>query len=94
MSKTESLGRYGGDEFIIAAQVSDQQDALQLLKRIHKNITEEPIIRHNKETITVSVTIGGITTNLRHSATAEELIELADEILVKGKIKQKGRVHI
>jgi len=88
------LGRYGGDEFIIAAQVSDQHDALQLLKRIHKNITEEPIIRDNKKTINVSVTIGGITTDPKHSATAEELIELADEILVKGKIKQKGRVHI
>lgn len=88
------LGRYGGDEFIIAAQVSDEQDAIQLLKRIHKNITQEPIALQKKGTASISVTIGGVTTDPQIAATAEELIEQADEILIKGKVKQKGRVHI
>lgn len=88
------LGRYGGDEFILAAQVSDQHDALQFLKRIHKGITQEPVFGCSEEGIRISVTIGGITTDPNTPKTAEELIEQADEILVKGKVKQKGRVHI
>ena len=88
------LGRYGGDEFIIAAQVSDQQDALQLLKRVHNNITQSPIINGEKKAIAVSVTIGGVTADPENPVSAEELIEQADEILIKGKVKQKGRVHI
>ncbi|WP_156768949.1 GGDEF domain-containing protein [Kangiella sediminilitoris] len=88
------LGRYGGDEFIVAAQVSDEHDAFQLLKRIHNNITQEPIVLQNKAPVSISVTLGGVTTNPQIATTAEELIEQADEILVKGKVKQKGRVHI
>ena len=88
------LGRYGGDEFIIAAQVSGEQDAAQLLKRIHTSITEKPVINGGKEPLFVAVTIGGVTTHPDEPITAEALIEQADEILVKGKVKQKGRVHI
>lgn len=88
------LGRYGGDEFILAAQVSDQHDAFQFLKRVHNSITERPIITNDKDAITISVTIGGVTTVPGSTKLAEDLVEQADEILVKGKIKQKGRVHI
>lgn len=88
------LGRYGGDEFIIAAQVSNEQDASQLLKRIHTSITEKPVMNGDKKPLYVTVTIGGVTTDPKTPSSAEELIEKADDILVKGKIKQKGRVHI
>lgn len=88
------LGRYGGDEFILAAQVSDQHDAFQFLKRVHSSITETPIMTNDKLEITISITIGGVSTTTGYTKSAEELIEEADEILVQGKIKQKGRVHI
>lgn len=88
------LGRYGGDEFIIAAQVASEQDASQLLKRVHTSITEKPVINGDDKPLYVTVTIGGVTSDPKSSTTAEELMEQADDILVKGKIKQKGRVHI
>ncbi|GAA4357753.1 diguanylate cyclase [Kangiella marina] len=88
------LGRYGGDEFILAAEVSGQRDAAQLLKRVHSSITETPIVDNGKGALSVMVTIGGVTTDPNIPVTAEELIEAADEILIKGKVKQKGRVHI
>ncbi|PXF63824.1 GGDEF domain-containing protein [Kangiella spongicola] len=88
------LGRYGGDEFILAAQVSDHHDALQFLKRVHTSITETPITTNDKKSLKISVTIGGVSTTTGDTKSAEELIEEADEILIKGKVKQKGRVHI
>lgn len=88
------LGRYGGDEFIIAAEVSDKKDATQLLKRIHKNITSQPVMDKNEEPIEVSITIGAMVAEASDLVTALQMIEQADDILVRGKVKQKGHIHI
>ncbi|ACV27485.1 GGDEF domain-containing protein [Kangiella koreensis] len=88
------LGRYGGDEFIFAAEVSDKKDASQLLKRIHRNITSHPVIDKNDEAIAISITIGAVVAEASDLVTALQMIEEADQILVSGKVKQKGHVHI
>lgn len=88
------LGRYGGDEFIVAAEVSDKKDATQLLKRIHKNITSQPVMDKNEEPIEVSITIGAMVAEASDLVTALQMIEQADDILVHGKVKQKGHIHI
>ncbi|AUD79503.1 GGDEF domain-containing protein [Kangiella profundi] len=88
------LGRYGGDEFIVAAEVSDKKDATQLLKRIHKNITSHAVIDKNNKAIEVSITIGAVVAEASDLVTALQMIEEADDILVSGKVKQKGHIHI
>lgn len=88
------LGRYGGDEFIVAAEVSDKKDATQLLKRIHRNISSHPVIDKNDESIAISITIGAVVAEASDLVTALQMIEEADQILVSGKVKQKGHVHI
>ena len=88
------LGRYGGDEFIVAAEVSDKKDATQLLKRIHKNITSHAVIDKNDKAIEVSITIGAVVAEASDLVTALQMIEEADDILVSGKVKQKGHIHI
>lgn len=88
------LGRYGGDEFIVAAEVSDKKNATQLLKRIHKTIVENPVITKDGQAIEISITIGAFVAEVSDMVTALQMIEEADQILVKGKVKQKGHIHI
>lgn len=88
------LGRYGGDEFIVAAEVSDKKDALQLLKRIHKSIIEKSVTDKKGNEIAISITIGGYVAEASDLVTALQMIEQADDILVRGKVKQKGHIHI
>ncbi|NVK22450.1 MAG: diguanylate cyclase [Kangiellaceae bacterium] len=88
------LGRYGGDEFCIAAEVADQTLAISLLKRLQLNITQEPVIDKEGKPHKINVTIGAFIATPEQQVTAQELIEKADDILVKGKINQKGKVHI
>ncbi len=88
------LGRYGGDEFVVAAEVSDKKDAIQLLKRIYSSIVEKPVRDKKGEPIEINITIGAFVAESSDMMTAAKMIEEADEILVKGKIKQKGHIHI
>lgn len=88
------IGRYGGDEFCIAAQVQDQSDAVNLLKRVHSAVTDKAFNLSLDLAQNISITLGAIVTDGKQDSTAVELIEAADRILIKGKINQKGKVHI
>ena len=88
------LGRYGGDEFCIAASVANTADAMQLLKRVQQKITNESIIVSKELELDVTVTIGAYVAEPSSDFHPEMLIAEADQILVKGKINQKGKIHI
>ena len=88
------IGRYGGDEFCIAAQVQDQSDAINLLKRVHSAVNEKTFSLNRELSQNISITLGAIVTKGTQDLTAIELIEAADKILIQGKINQKGKVHI
>ncbi len=88
------LGRYGGDEFCIAASVANTADAIKLLKRIQNNIHNEKIQINDDTAIHVSITIGAYVADPNSDFHPEVLISEADKVLVKGKINQKGKVHI
>ncbi|MDX1475489.1 MAG: diguanylate cyclase [Reinekea sp.] len=88
------LGRYGGDEFIVAAEVSDKTDATRLLKRIHQSITDKAVSTQDGQLVQVSITMGAFVAQASDMVTALQMIEEADQILVKGKVKQKGHIHV
>lgn len=88
------LGRYGGDEFCFAASVADHQDAMYLLKRIKSSVTQEPIQVTDETDINLSITIGAYVADPNSDFHPKQLIAQADNILVKGKVNQKGKIHI
>ena len=57
LRESDLFGRYGGDEFSIAAQVKDRSDAINLLKRLQHNIISVPVTTKSLQTHTISVTI-------------------------------------
>ncbi len=88
------LARYGGDEFCLAAIVADTQDAVRLLKRVQTQVESSPINLNGGAQISASVTIGAYVSVPDTNLSPEALIAQADQILIKGKVKQKGKIHI
>ncbi|NVJ67025.1 MAG: diguanylate cyclase [Gammaproteobacteria bacterium] len=88
------LARYGGDEFCIAASVSDTSDAMSLLKRVKQSIDQEPIHISSEQKVMASITIGAYVADPNSDFHPEMLISEADKILIEGKVNQKGKIHI
>jgi len=83
--KTDIIGRYGGDEFVIILPQTGVSDAFKigtsLLKRVQK--TKDPAI-------TISIGIAGYPWD---GETMEELIETADKGLYASKNKGKNSIY-
>ena len=88
----DSVGRYGGEEFIAALSNTSLIPAMKLCQRIRLSIEKEPI-----ETpvgpINVTVSIG-LVQSLAKSSTLERLIGVADAALYRAKAKGRNCLEI
>ncbi|MGF1742363.1 GGDEF domain-containing protein [Vibrio profundum] len=85
---SDSLGRWGGEEFIVILPKQSSDRALIVAERLRESI-EKNTIRINKHTI-IKVTISiGMSIYDKNTDNLENLISLADEQLYKAK--QSGR---
>jgi diguanylate cyclase (GGDEF)-like protein len=84
----DSIGRYGGEEFLIVLPNSDDSQALQLAERIRLAVSSEPFRFHNVE-LTVTVSQGVTTWNEPIPIPVEQLIQAADRGLYI--VKNRGR---
>lgn len=76
------VGRWGGDEFLLALPYGDQETAMSIAKAIMTSL-EQPIYVHGNE-LHLSATIG-IAMAPEHSTSATELIQLADLTMCEQK---------
>jgi len=81
------VARYGGEEFVIIISHLNPENILVIAERIRLHI-EELELRNNAQ-MTISV---GVARNCKGDTT-EELLERADEMLYKAKLKGKNRVE-
>jgi diguanylate cyclase (GGDEF)-like protein len=76
------VGRWGGDEFLVALPYSDEDTAMSIASAIITSI-DQPIFVHGNELhLTAAV---GIAMAPQHSASATELIQLADLTMCEQK---------
>ncbi len=85
ISENDSLGKYGGDEFIIIQPNTDCEKATLFAEKLRKKIQLERVLGDKAE-ITVSM---GIVTYPIHGQTVPELIEKVDQALYVAK--ESGR---
>jgi diguanylate cyclase (GGDEF)-like protein len=90
MREIDSIGRFGGDEFIILLVETGREGGLAGAERIRKTISDSPINTPNGP-ITIGVSIG-IATNSEKISTVEEMINQADIALMKAKKAGKNQV--
>lgn len=88
----DSIGRYGGEEFLILLPESDTQSGAETAERIRKEVQELEIIANQKK-IAVTVSIG-ISSYPRLGADADAVICSADNALYRAKSEGRNRVAI
>jgi len=80
----DTLGRYGGDEFLIVLPDCNEKDAVEAAERLRKRIAGEPMAAPGKP-ISVTVSIG-LATNEKHGdMDAAILVQAADVALYRAK---------
>jgi two-component system cell cycle response regulator len=88
----DSIGRYGGEEFLLVLPGCEMSGAMSQAERLCGRIANAPIVISTTETrLTVSI---GVTTGLPgQRASAEALINRADQALYKAKHRGRNRVE-
>lgn len=90
LRKTDSLGRYGGEEFIALLPATDMSAALSLAERVRKTVEQMP--RNGDEpTCTVSI---GLTVVQGGETTPEAVLLRADRALYKAKDAGRNQVAL
>jgi diguanylate cyclase (GGDEF)-like protein len=88
----DTLGRYGGDEFVILLPETDLQLASEVANRIRTTINGSPIITEAGP-VTISISIG-ITETTRETADLGLLLNKADQALYRSKRTGRNKVTV
>jgi two-component system, cell cycle response regulator len=90
--QSDTVGRYGGEEFVVILPEINLEDALQKLDSLRELVATTPI-ELNKRGETVAVTISaGLASLPEDGKDAAELFALADERLFQAKREGRNRV--
>lgn len=92
LREVDSIGRFGGDEFIIILVETDLKGGCDVAERIRQSIFETSVNTHTGS-LNIGVSIGIATLSEKHSNVTELLGE-ADAALIKAKKAGKRRVHV
>lgn len=88
--KSDILGRYGGEEFMLTLPCSSQESAIMIAEKIRQNM-KNYIFKNEGERIQITVSIGVAVIN-EEDRTLTELIERADKALYEAKETGRDRV--
>ena len=89
LRKSDTIGRFGGEEFAIILQATPKTDAFKLIDDLRESFAK---VMHNADDEDFSVTFScGLASFPEHS-TAEELCEAADNALYSAKDQGRNRV--
>ena len=83
--ETDLLGRYGGDEFVIAFWKADQKTAKDIIQRIHEGLREIALISSNED-ILLTMCCG--LCEYRENQTVEDMLRDADREMYTKKRKR------
>lgn len=89
--KTDTIARWGGEEFIILLNNSNDDIAKQVAEIIRSN-TELLCVEYNQDIINVTVSIGVVT--YQNELRSSDLINGAEQCLYQAKKQGKNKVYI
>jgi diguanylate cyclase (GGDEF)-like protein len=88
---SDVIGRYGGEEFVVAAPDCDLRDAVALAERCRTGICSLPIVLPDEEVfVTMSL---GVAATLDMDE-ADRLLRVADEALYRAKNAGRNKVEV
>lgn len=80
LRKVDTVARLGGDEFAILMPVTDQDDAKEIISRVHSRLMKE--VKKRKWPITFSIVV---LTCFKMPLTSDELIRRLEDLMVTAK---------
>lgn len=89
----DTVGRYGGEEFLIVVPSSEALGTLRLADRIRKAIEATPIVTDSGE-IKVTASFGVSASTIARPLPPEVLLRLADDALYRAKQQGRNRAEI
>lgn len=87
------VGRYGGEEFIVAFNTENDLYSIKIAEKIRMAVDKIVIKSEDKDDIKVTVSMG-LVNNRAEFTTVEQIINLADKALYKAKNTGKNKVVI
>lgn len=89
----DSIGRYGGEEFVVVLPHTNREDGFRLAERLRNEVAAQPILA-DSEAIRCTISIGIASTDGKSPRTENaNLIADADHALLKAKDLGKNRVE-
>ena len=89
LRKHDSIGRYGGDEFLILLPKTDQNTARQVAERLRLSIGE--LIITDDENISLTISLGVVEYRWNNQITPKRLLQVADKAMYQAKEKGKNQ---
>lgn len=86
---SDTVARYGGDEFVVVCEESDDSEVRSLIRRIRREVSRPLLV--GSEPVKLSVSIGVVSVDDPRAAPAE-VIEKADRAMYRRKVKAGRRV--
>jgi len=92
----DSLGRYGGEEFLFVLYPCDAASAAQVAERMRRIIAETPVALRNdgSERTSLTISLGVATTPPHDEWRPELLLKRADDALYRSKAEGRNRVSV
>ncbi|MDX1815300.1 MAG: GGDEF domain-containing protein, partial [Thermodesulfobacteriota bacterium] len=91
--ETDTVVRYGGDEFVVLLVETRAEEALQVAERMRKMIEEKLFGRESGFDIRLTISIG-IAAFPEHATTKQHLLNLADQAMYRGKDSTRNVVYL
>jgi diguanylate cyclase len=89
MRPSDVLARYGGEEFLLLLPETQQEEAIEVMVRLQRNLTKAFFL-HNNERVLITFSAG---VALRQPGEPQSgIIERADKALYQAKRSGKNRV--
>jgi diguanylate cyclase (GGDEF)-like protein len=89
----DSVGRYGGEEFLLVLPGSDGSTTLEISERVRQAIGDFPMHCCDQPSV-VTASFGATATNGQPARDVDHLIRVADQALYRAKRLGRNRVEL
>ncbi len=89
----DSVGRFGGEEFVVVLPEMGQPEALETAERLRQAVRHKPVILATGESVSVTVSIG-VAVYPVHGTSVDKLSAEADKAMYRAKMQGRDCVAI
>ncbi len=90
----DSIGRYGGEEFLIVVPGADEASALQQAERLRASVSKAHVEVGPSSTVPLTISLGATATGEPKVSMLDSLLRAADLALYQAKRKGRNRVEM